>query len=213
MSRLVLASRSPRRKALLERLGLVLEISPAEVDESRRPGEAPRRHVRRLAAEKARKVAKALVGEGRAFVIGADTEVVLDGEALGKPADLEDARRMLHLLSGRRHEVITGYAILPVPRPVPRSAPGASVTSGVVSTQVELKALDEDEIDAYLATGEPMHKAGAYAIQGVGAFLVRRIRGSHSNVIGLPVCEVVEALRALGAIASPIGPSARPDEQ
>lgn len=217
MSRLVLASRSPRRKALLERLGLVLEIAPAEVDESRRPGEAPRRHVRRLAAEKARKVAKALVGEGPAFVLGADTEVVLDGEALGKPADLEDAGRMLRLLSGRRHEVITGYAILslpwPVPRPAPRPSPGARVTSGVVSTQVEIKTLDEDEIDAYLATGEPMHKAGAYAIQGVGAFLVRRIRGSHSNVIGLPVCEVVEALRTLGAIASPIGPSARPEEQ
>lgn len=208
MSRLVLASRSPRRKALLQRLGLVLEIAPAELEESRRPGEQPRRHVRRLASEKARKVAKGLAGEGPAFVIGADTEVVVDGQVLGKPADLEDARRMLRLLSGRRHEVITGYAILPVPRTIT----GMRGRSGVVSTQVEFKRLDEDEIDAYLATGEPMHKAGAYAIQGVGAFLVRRIRGSHSNVIGLPVCEVVEALRALGAIRSPVGPDARPDE-
>lgn len=208
MSRLVLASRSPRRKALLERLGLAIEIAPAEVDESTRPGEPPRWHVRRLASEKARKVAKAISGEGPAFVIGADTEVVVEGEVLGKPADPADARRMLRLLSGRRHEVITGYAILPVPRH-PAKARGVT---GVVSTQVEFKKLDDEEIDAYLATGEPMHKAGAYAIQGVGAFLVRRIRGSHSNVIGLPVCEVVEALRALGAIRSPIGADAKPDE-
>jgi septum formation protein len=105
--------------------------------------------------------------------------------------------------------VITGYAILPVAG----REPAARGRSGVVSTRVEFKRLDEDEIDAYLATGEPMHKAGAYAIQGVGAFLVRRIRGSHSNVIGLPVCEVVEALRAMGALTSPIGPDARPDGQ
>jgi septum formation protein len=209
MSRLVLASRSPRRKELLERLGLALEIAPAELDEAPRAGETPRRHVRRLAAGKAREAAKGLEGEGPAFVIGADTEVVVDGQVLGKPADLEDARRMLRLLSGRTHEVITGYAILPVTG----QDPASRGLSGIVSTQVEFKALDEDEIDAYLATGEPMHKAGAYAIQGVGAFLVRRIRGSHSNVIGLPVCEVVEALRALGAITSPIGPDARPDEQ
>jgi len=208
MSRLVLASRSPRRKALLERLGLPIEIAPAEVDESRRPGEPPRWHVRRLASEKARKVAKTLSGEGPAFVIGADTEVVVDGEVLGKPADLPDARRMLRLLSGRRHEVITGYAVLPAAGP----AKARGVT-GVVSTQVEFKKLDDEEIDAYLSTGEPMHKAGAYAIQGVGSFLVRRIRGSHSNVIGLPVCEVMEALRALGAIRSPIGPDAKPDEE
>jgi len=208
MSRLVLASRSPRRKALLERLGLALEVAPAELDESPRPGESPRRHVRRLAAGKARKAARGIAGAGPAFVIGADTEVVVDGTVLGKPADLEDARRMLRLLSGRRHEVITGYAVLPVGSP----APGARGVSGVVSTQVEFKALEESEIDAYLATGEPMHKAGAYAIQGVGAFLVRRIRGSHSNVIGLPLCEVVEALRALGAIPSPIGMGALPDD-
>ncbi|MFQ5457854.1 MAG: Maf family protein [Myxococcota bacterium] len=193
MPRLILASRSPRRRALLAEAGFRPEIAPADVDEAPRPGEPPRRTVRRLAVEKARRAAAALGPDGPAYVLGADTEVVLDGVALGKPAGPVEARRMLRALSGRTHAVITGYAVLPV------NAPGGRrIVSAVISTTVEFKKLRNTEIEAYLATGEPFDKAGGYAIQGAGAFMVRRIRGSHSNVIGLPVCEVVETLGALG---------------
>lgn len=200
MSRIVLASRSPRRRELLEQAGFRPEILAAEVDEAVRRGESPRRYVRRLALEKARLAARRLRGGGPALVIAADTAVVVDGRVLGKPADRAHGRRMLRLLSGRAHEVLTGYAVLPVdgaagagtrarPRPV----------SAVIATRVEFKPLRREEIEAYLSTGEPFDKAGAYAIQGAAAFMVRRIRGSHANVIGLPVCEVVETLRAFGA--------------
>jgi septum formation protein len=204
MPRLVLASRSPRRRELLERAGYQAAIVPAEVDETPRRGESPRRYVRRLAKEKARQVARRLRAEAPALILGADTVVVLDGEMLGKPIDRDDGRRMLRLLSGRHHEVLTGFAFLHAGGPP--AAPGenpsrrARMASGVVSTGVEFKALDDMEIAAYLDTGEPFDKAGGYAIQGAGAFMVRRIRGSHANVIGLPVCEVVEALRAAGVM-------------
>jgi septum formation protein len=205
MPRLVLASRSPRRRELLERAGYQAAIVPAEVDETPRRGESPRRYVRRLAKEKARQVARRLRAEAPALILGADTVVVLDGEMLGKPIDRDDGRRMLRLLSGRRHEVLTGFAVLHASGPPAAAGEKASrrahVASGVVSTRVEFKALDDVEIDAYLDTGEPFDKAGGYAIQGAGAFMVRRIRGSHANVIGLPVCEVVEALRAAGAMS------------
>ncbi|MDP3937850.1 MAG: Maf family protein [Deltaproteobacteria bacterium] len=207
MPRLVLASRSPRRKELLEQAGLHPEIVAAEVDETPRPGESPRRYVRRLAVEKARGAGSILRGAGPALVLGADTAVVLDGELLGKPADRADARRMLQQLSGRVHQVLTGFALLSIDGPG-ESARGrlAPASPAVVATTVEFKTLREDEIEAYLFTGEPFDKAGGYAIQGAGAFMVRRIRGSHSNVIGLPVCEVVESLRLLGVHATEGGP-------
>lgn len=200
MSRLILASRSPRRKALLAQAGLSPEVVPTEVDETPRPGESPRRYVRRLAIEKARRAAASVRPGDPALVLGADTIVVLDGATLGKPSNREEARRMLSRLSGRMHEVLTGYAVLPVNRPGGKRAAGRigkGIAASVVATKVEFKTLREDEIEAYIATGEPFDKAGAYAIQGAGAFMVRRIRGSHSNVIGLPVCEVIETLRAL----------------
>jgi septum formation protein len=196
--RLVLASRSPRRKELLEQLGLTVEVAPAEVDETPRPGESPETYVRRLAEAKARAVALGIRGGAPVFVLGADTAVVLDGRILGKPTDAKDAGRMLRLLSGRAHEVLTGYVIL-VLRPA-RSGGEPDRAAGVVRTEVEFKALDEAEIETYVATGEPLDKAGAYAIQGVGGFMVRRINGSHSNVVGLPLCETIERLRRLGAI-------------
>jgi septum formation protein len=196
--RLVLASRSPRRKELLERLGLTVEVAPAEVDETAPPGEAPESYVRRLAEAKARAVALGIRDGAPTFVLGADTAVVVDGRILGKPTDAKDAGRMLRLLSGRAHEVLTGYAILPLP-PAP-SGGEPEYAADVVRTEVEFKALDEAEIETYVATGEPLDKAGAYAIQGVGAFMVRRINGSHSNVVGLPLCETIETLRRLGAI-------------
>ncbi len=218
MPRLVLASRSPRRKELLEQAGLRPEIIAAEVDETPRPGESPRRYVRRLALDKARRAGSSLRGAGPALVLGADTAVVLDGELLGKPADLTDGRRMLQLLSGRVHQVLTGFALLSIGGPgerargrVAAASPAVVATkvvaakimaTTVVATTVEFKTLREDEIEAYLFTGEPFDKAGGYAIQGAGAFMVRRIRGSHSNVIGLPVCEVVESLRLLGVHAT-----------
>jgi septum formation protein len=205
MPRLVLASRSPRRRELLERAGYRAEIVPAEVDEAPRRGESPRRYVRRLAKEKAWQVACRLRAEIPTLILGADTAVVLDGEILGKPADRSDGRRMLELLTGRHHAVLTGYAVLRAGWP--SAAAGGNrrlrMQSGVVSTRVEFKALDDAEIDAYLDTGEPFDKAGGYAIQGAGAFMVRRIRGSHANVIGLPICEVVEALRDAGAMIAP----------
>ncbi len=196
--RLVLASRSPRRKELLERLGLTVDVAPAEVDETARPGETPEAYVRRLAEAKVRAVARGIREGACAFVLGADTAVVVDGRILGKPADAKDAGRMLRLLSGRAHEVLTGYAILVLPPAGPGGEP--ELAAGVVRTEVEFKALDEAEIETYVATGEPLDKAGAYAIQGVGGFMVRRISGSHSSVIGLPLCETVETLRRLGAI-------------
>jgi septum formation protein len=210
MPRLVLASRSPRRRELLAQAGYRAEIMPAEVDETPRRGESPRRYVRRLAKEKAWRVARRLRAEGPTLILGADTVVVLDGEILGKPADRSDGRRMLRRLAGRHHAVLTGYAVLRAGCPSAAAGGNRRLQSGVVSTRVEFKALDEAEIDAYLDTGEPFDKAGGYAIQGAGAFMVRRIRGSHANVIGLPICEVVEALRAAGATIAPGERGARP---
>jgi septum formation protein len=235
MPQLILASRSPRRRQLLEQAGLKPEIVPAEVDEALHEGEPPEAYVLRLAEEKARVVAGSFPPGSGVLVLGADTAVVVDEVVLGKPADLNDGRRMLRSLSGRRHKVITGYAIVPVPgptqetdaraKPLPEVATSEAVTSEVVTsevvttevvttevvttevvtTEVEFKDLGDDEIDDYLATGEPLDKAGAYAIQGAGAFMIRRIDGSHSNVIGLPICEVVEALRRLGRADHPPG--------
>jgi len=198
LPRLVLASRSPRRKELLERLGLTIDVVATAVDESGRPGEAPETYVLRLAEEKARSVARGIRGDVPTFVLGADTAVVVEGRVLGKPSDAEDAKRMLRLLSERTHDVLTGYAILALPPSGPHGE--SALAAGVVRTEVEFKRLDEGEIVAYVATGEPLDKAGAYAIQGVGGFMVRQIHGSYSNVIGLPLCETVEALRRLGAL-------------
>jgi septum formation protein len=187
---IVLASASPRRVELLLSAGIGFETQPGEIDESYQAGETPESHALRLAGEKARAVAE--FSRGR-FFIGADTIVVSEGEVMGKPKDTADAERMLRKLSGTAHEVITGFSVFD-------KASGRELADAV-KTLVYFKTLRSDEIHAYIATGCPFDKAGAYAIQGNAAYMIRRIEGSYTNVVGLPLCEVVEALRSLGAIA------------
>lgn len=188
---LILASASPRRKELLERLDLPIAVVPSRVDELEQHGESPEQHVIRLSEEKTREVAGRPEQPGR-FFIGSDTVVLRDGVILGKPRDPAEARAMLTSLAGRSHRVLSGYAVL--------DRHSGRLLSAAVATHVEFKPLTGAEIDGYLATGEPFDKAGAYAIQGIGAFLVRRIEGSYTNVVGLPLAEVIEALEELGAV-------------
>lgn len=173
---LILASSSPRRRALLREMGVEFEVIAPEIDEEQRPGERPKQSAERLAIEKAMAVAR---GRPGFTVIGADTIVLLDGETLGKPKDFEDARRMLRLLQGREHCVITGVAVV-------RHA-GEYRDACSARTAVCMKPLSPEEIDWYIGTGEPMDKAGAYALQGKGAILIERVRGCYTNVIGLPL--------------------------
>jgi septum formation protein len=188
-TRLILASASPRRKYLLEQAGLHFSVIASTVDETGTAAEAPEALVRRLAEAKADDIAR---GHPEAWVIGADTVVVIDGRILGKPSGTVEARHMLQQLSGQCHRVHTGVAIVCLGR--------SRRISTTVTTEVEFKTLSTAEIDWYLQTGEPFDKAGAYAIQGIGTFLVRRINGSYTNVVGLPVCEVIEALIAEGVL-------------
>jgi septum formation protein len=187
--KIILASASPRRVELLSSAGIRFEVLPSGIPEDFIPGETPEDHVLRLAREKAKDVADKV--EGR-FFIGADTVVVCDGEIMGKPKDFADAERMLRKLSGVSHEVITGFAVYD------KEQEGAICEA--VKTRVYFKPLHAEEVQAYIATGCPFDKAGAYAIQGGAAYMIRKIEGSYSNVVGLPLCEVVEALRRLGAI-------------
>ncbi len=183
--RLILASQSPRRRELLLQLGLTPEVRPAHADESVLPGEAPRDYVLRVARAKAR----AVPGE---LVLAADTAVVLAGEVLGKPSDEADARRMLRALSGARHEVMTGVCVR-------RGAGSPAVElDAVVSTEVLFARLSERAVDWYVRTGEPLDKAGAYAIQGAGGAFVAEVRGSVSNVVGLPLVETAALLASAG---------------
>lgn len=186
---IVLASASPRRSELLESAGVNFRVVPGDIPEEPLPGEEPVAHVLRLAEEKARAVARQ--ADGRYF-IGADTIVLCDGEIMGKPKDAGDAERMLQKLSGIAHEVVTGFAIFE--RELER------LHREAVRTMVLFKPLRATEIAAYIATGCPFDKAGGYAIQGGAAHMVSRIDGSYTNVVGLPLCEVVEALRHLGAL-------------
>ncbi len=186
---IILASASPRRVELLASAGIEFEVHAGDVPEDVLPGEAPEDHVVRLAREKALNVAGKVAGR---FFIGADTVVVCDGEIMGKPKDSADAERMLWKLSGIPHEVITGFAVYDRERD--------DALSGAVTTKVFFKQLRDEEIHAYIATGCPFDKAGAYAIQGGAAHMVERIDGSYTNVVGLPLCEVVEALRRIGAM-------------
>jgi septum formation protein len=192
---LVLASASPRRRELLERLGLSLVVAAADVDETPLPGERPADYVRRVAGSKCDTVVAArspAVAAGLA-VLAADTIVIAAGDAnqiLGKPVDADDARRMLTRIAGRKHEVATAYRIRVGERTVERT----------VATIVSFRALSPAEIDAYVASGEWRGKAGGYAVQGIAGAFVTELRGSHTNVIGLPVSEVLADLQALGAL-------------
>jgi septum formation protein len=188
---IVLASASPRRREMLERFGIPLAVIPSDLPEDFQPGETPTEHVLRLSHEKARQVAQRPEVAGRWF-IGSDTIVLRDQTILNKPENATEAMGMLTSLSGRCHQVLSGYAVFD-------RKTGLS-EDGVVTTEVEFRELTARQIAGYIATGEPMDKAGAYAIQGIGAFMVRRIEGSYTSVVGLPLCEVIEALEKLGAI-------------
>ncbi len=187
---LVLASASPRRRELLAQAGFTFEVCPAHIPEEAKPGEDPTAYVIRLAREKAQAVFAQLSADPKTAsdlaVLGADTTVTLDNHILGKPEDAADAARMLRLLSGRTHRVITGVALVTTAR--------TEVASE--TTAVTFGALSDEEIAAYIATGEPMDKAGAYAIQGRAARWIPRIEGCYFNVVGLPIALVSSLLGA-----------------
>jgi septum formation protein len=189
---LILASASPRRRELLTQAGLVFEAAAADIDETPLPDEPAAAYVQRLAIEKAQAVCAQRIQEhttgDRLVVLAADTAVVLPSEPeqiLGKPLNPEDAIRMLTLLSGRTHAVMTGVAAI---------APGVPIAATVEITQVTFNLIPSAEIEAYVATGEPLDKAGAYAIQGYAARWIPRIEGDYFNVVGLPICRVISLL-------------------
>lgn len=182
---LILASQSPRRREILERAGIAFTVRVADVDESLREGEGAQSYVRRLATRKA--VAAGKAGE---VVLGADTTVVVDGMILGKPEGVADAERMLGLLQGRTHEVITGICL----------KVGGQLYIDAEVTVVRFLAMSSEEIAAYVATGEPMDKAGGYAIQGGASRYIDRIEGCYWNVVGLPVAKVAGLLRRQGLL-------------
>ena len=191
---LLLGSASPRRRALLLGIGLPLRVAAPEVDESFAAGEGDDAYLVRIAAAKLHAAMLLPEAHGAAAVLVADTAVVVDGRLLGKPLDQAEAAEMIRALSGRVHEVKTRFAI--------GVADGArQVHAETVITRGEFRELDPEEVADYAATGEGLDKAGAYAVQGIGGFAVRRIEGSYSNVVGLPVCEVVLALRRAGLLA------------
>lgn len=185
---LILASSSPRRKELLETVGVPLEVCPSEIEECLVTGETPEQHVLRLSKAKAADVSRL---HPNRWILGADTIVVLDGVILGKPAGEDEAEEMLSKLSGRRHVVFTSYTLYNTDEPFRNR-------SRYVRSVVSIKRMTRSEIKNYVQTGEPLDKAGAYAVQGLGAAIVKRIEGSYTNVVGLPLCEVMEDLRELG---------------
>ena len=184
---LVLASASPRRQELLRNAGIAFEVQPADIPEDPLPGELAKECAERLAREKALAIARQRPHD---VVLGADTVVVVDGQLLGKPSDAADAVRMLRLLSGRNHQVITGVCLVLSGQP--------SVASE--TTVVTMSEITGEDIVAYVATGEPMDKAGAYAIQGIASRWIPRIEGDYSNVVGLPVALAHSMLRLAGIV-------------
>ena len=189
--RLILASASPRRRELLRQTPLRFRVIPSRTEETRRREETPQTYVARIAAEKAGAVAGRHPGF---WVLAADTIVVLEGRVFGKPTDVDNARQMLTALSGRPHHVLTAFVLL--------DPAGRTTAAELVTSQVIFKELSESEVAAYLATGEPFDKAGAYAIQGKGRDLVARVSGSYTNIVGLPMDEVTTALGAAGLLSA-----------
>jgi septum formation protein len=181
---LVLASASPRRKQLLTEAGYRCEVRPVDVDESQQPGEAPERYVERVARLKAETCARQMPDR---TIVAADTAVVVDDDVFGKPIDAADATRMLERLSGRAHLVMTGVVVI-----------GQRQVSAVETTTVQFDALSPSDIAWYVASGEPMDKAGGYAIQGLASRFIPRIDGSYSNVVGLPIATLVRLLTEAG---------------
>ncbi len=186
---LILASGSPRRRELLTGLGVPFEVRAVDIDESPMPGEAPERYVRRLAVSKAVAASEGSATHGEIF-LAADTIVAAEGDLLGKPRDNADARRMLERLSARSHEVLTGVAVLDPARQIQ--------VAGVERTRVRFAALSPEEIAWYADSGEPLDKAGAYAVQGLGALFVKRLEGNYSNVVGLPLPLTYRLLSEVG---------------
>ncbi len=186
---ILLASASPRRQAFLRGVGIPFEVVVPEIDETPRPGEPPYDTVRRLAEAKAR-AAHERRPRGEGLILAADTEVVLDGVTLGKPDGPDEAVTMLRRLSGREHLVVTGFCIL--------DQRTGEAERAVADTRVQFRGLDDHEIEGYVSTGEPLDKAGAYACQGIGSFLIARVEGSYTNVVGLPLGQVIETLGRLG---------------
>lgn len=180
----ILASGSPRRRELLRQLGFSFTVIPSSLEETNQSGMEPRRHATYYAKEKAKEVAQRYPQQ---WVLAADTIVVVDEEILGKPVSVTEATAMLSRLSGRNHQVITAVSLLHLQCGVEESQ--------AVETKVFMRRLGAADIEGYIATGEPMDKAGAYGIQGIGGCLVQRIEGSYTNVVGLPLCETVELLR------------------
>jgi septum formation protein len=185
----ILASESPRRREILKSVGLKFKIAPAHVNEKYLPGESPQEHVKRLSRDKARVIADQFPA---AWVLGADTIVVIDGLILGKPKNRAQAKNMLQRLSGREHKVFTGFTIA--------NAADKNYSTKVVQSTVRFKTISPEELDWYIACDEPYDKAGGYAIQGKGAYFIQSIRGSYTNVIGLPLCEVLETFKKLRII-------------
>jgi septum formation protein len=186
---LILASASPRRRDLLAREGVRFEIIPADIVEQPMPGESPVALAGRLAGEKALAIAQRIGPEPVRWILGADTIVVIDDDILGKPVDVEDAERLLTKLVGRTHSVITAFSLV--------CSDDCEPHVDWTESRVTMRSADTEEIRAYVATGEPMDKAGAYALQGMGGALVEKVVGSRDNVIGLPVAQVLERWTAL----------------
>lgn len=185
----ILASASPRRIELLRLMGLTFDIIPSNIDETFPEGEDPRSHVLRLSADKAKTVS---MHHPEAWVMGADTIVVINSEVLGKPQTTAEARKMLGKLSGRTHTVFTGFTVMNTSENV--------LISNAVDSSVQFRDIPEDEMAWYIASEEPYDKAGGYAVQGMGAFFIREIHGSYTNVMGLPLCEVVDVLKRIGVL-------------
>lgn len=187
--RLILASKSPRRYELLKQLGLDFDVIPSDVEEDFVPTESPREHVMRLAEAKALDVGNRFPEN---WVIGADTIVYVDGTILGKPKSREEALEMLRLISGKEHRVLSGICVSHLKK--------GKRERKTVETAVRVKALSPVEMDWYISTGEPFDKAGGYGIQGIGSFMIESINGSYTNVVGLPLCELIQMLIRLEAL-------------
>lgn len=185
----ILASASPRRQELLRSLGLKFKTIPAHVNEDYIDGESPRKHVKRLAQDKALTLSHKYPD---AWVLGADTIVVIDDLILGKPKNKTQARQMLERLSGREHKVFTGFTIT--------RRLSSVIKTKVVRSAVRFKPISAEEMEWYISCNEPYDKAGGYAVQGKGAYFIQAIRGSYTNVIGLPLCEVLEELKNIAAL-------------
>jgi septum formation protein len=188
-NRLILASKSPRRYELLKQIGLDFDVIPSKIEEDSIPEEPPEQHVMRLAEAKALEVGSRYPD---CWVIAADTIVYINGSILGKPRNSKEAMEMLRRLSGQEHWVLTGFSV--------RHLAKGIGDQEAVQTAVKVKTLSPVEVEWYIQTGEPFDKAGGYAIQGVGSFMIESIRGSYTNVVGLPLCELIQMLNRFGAI-------------